>query len=249
MLGSLLPLRVVFALTCLAPILGGCGSTTLQARRAELTVLTEANAATDKVLTRIQDQSLPPDYDIHLFVSFNTLNTALAAVDGYKTAVPGIADASLEIVQIRAAGLGALPSTTVVAEVRKDDFEVAVDVGVLLTPITLSSGATALQFRVVHFIPRVQWWIFEFTKIQVVRSLLAVELDKLTRQLPVVELPFDTSVQLGGPEIRTRLPLDTGNNSTLEVEVTAPSTILSRQLKVLDYAFVGGGMHLFGRLQ
>lgn len=249
MLDRLLSARIVLALACFAPILGGCGSTTLQARKAELAVLAEANAATDKVLTRIQDQSLPPDYDVHLFVSFAALNTALAAVDGYKTAVPGITDASLEIVEVRAASLGALPSAKVAAKVRKDDLEVEVDVGVLLTPITTTSGSTALQFRVVHFIPRVQWWIFEFTKIQVIRSLLSIEVDKLTRELPVVELPFDTAVQLGGPEVRTRVPVDTGNKSTLDVEVTAPSTIRSRQLKVLDYAFVGGGMHLFGRLE
>lgn len=241
--------RIVLALACFTPILGGCYSTTLQARKAELAVLVEANVATDKVLKRIQDQSLPPDYDVHLFVSFATLNTALAEVDGYTAAVPGTANASLEIVQVRATSLGALPSAKVVARVRKDDLEVEVDVGVLLTPIRTVSGATALQFRVVHFVPRIQWWIFEFTKIQFVRSLLSIELDKLTRELPVVELPFDSTVQLGGPEVRTRVSVDTGNNSTLEVEVTAPSTIRSRQLKVLDYAFVGGGMHLFGRLE
>lgn len=241
--------RFGIALAFLASLLAGCGSTTLQARKAELAVLAEASAATEKVLARIEDQSLPPDYDVHLFVSFATLNSVLTAIDGYKTIVPGLADASLEIAQVRVGSIGALPSATVAAKVRKNDLEVEVDIGIVLNPITLESGIAALQFRVVHFIPRVQWWIFEVSKIQFVRSLLSVEVDKLTRKLPVVELPFDTSIEFGGPEVRTRLPVETGNESTLEVEVVAPSTTRSKILKVLDYVFIGGGMHVFGRLE
>jgi len=230
----------------LGPILcSGCHTTVVQQRQAELAVLDTAAAASSSTLDAFRSNSLPPDYDLHLYIAYAPLNKALGALGAYQFPVPGVDGATAHIRALRLTSFGTLPSASVSASVEKGDLKADVGIQVVLVPELAPDRQPALRFKVLAFTPVVSWNGLEFTKSEFVHALLAVEVNKLTARLPLIVLPVSQQLSLGGPALQKDETISTGRDSTLVLRVTVPSTAQQQQIRILNHVFMPDGLHLF----
>ena len=97
--------------------------------------------------------------------------------------------------------------------------------------------------------PKAKWYFFEFTKIDFVRSLLAVKVDQLASSMPAIRLPLTEEFKLGGPASTTTQNIRTSDRSTLDIAIATPSTVHNQKLKIVKYAFLPSGVHIFAQIE
>lgn len=241
-------------LTFLALFIGGCQSTKKLELEGQLNVLRTASLATTNTLDGIRSGKLPPQSDIYLFFSYSAINQALARIDNYSFPAPGKPDIQINIKSVRVSAIGSSPVLNAEASATNGTLSADITLGMILIPESTSSGKPALRMKVLSFSPKVRWWIFEFTKAKFVQSLLAVEANKLTDKMPVIELPVSQELKLGAPESKNRKSIiligeEPEERATLTLDITTPSTLRQRELTVVNYLFMDKGLHVYGDLK
>ena len=229
-------------------ILTGCASTIKQQKEAELAVLSDSLNQTKTVLSDIKSGAIPPNYHIHVYLSNLAFNKALTGLDGFSFILPEDETIQITIDSIRISTYGALPTVILKAKAKKDDLIVDIDITALLVGADVDKPG-AMKLKVLHFTPVAKWYFFEFTKSKFIRTLLAVELNKIADRLPTIQLPVSQAFTLGGPERNETVILPTGRDSTLKMAINFPSTRRDRKLEIVRYVFLESGIHVFGVLK
>ena len=216
-------------------LLSACTSTDRQRKEGELALLRHATEQSTLVLNEMRSGKLPPDYDLHLYFAYDVVNKALRHLDQYGFSLPSDPSVTVTIKDIRVLGQGALPNVSVSSSAHKDNFNADLEAGIVLLPVEGNSNGATLQMKVVSFVPKVSWWIFEITKSQFVNTLLNEELAKLSQNLPLIELPVSQKFKIGSPSATHSATIPTGRGSTLDVNITIPETIREREITMLSW--------------
>lgn len=192
---------------------------------------------------------LPPEYDVHLYFAYDVVNKALGSLDQYSFPLPSDPSITVTINNIRISGQGASPSVSVSSSARKQNFYADVEVGIVLVPAEENSNGAKLRMKVISFVPKVSWWIFELTKSKFVNTFLNEELAKISEMLPLIELPVSQKIKFGSPSVTRRETIPTGRGSTLELDITIPETTREREIAIVRYAFLETGLHILGSIK
>jgi hypothetical protein len=230
--------------------LSGCYSTIKQQKESELAVLTQAAGNAQTTLADLKAGTVPPEYDLHLFVSFSLVNRALEHFDGIAFPLPQDPSITITVRSVRVATYGASPTASVKAIATKGDLDAELDIGAALLPSSDPAEVGKFKLAILSFTPIVRWTIFEPTKAEFVRTLLRVKLDEIASRLPALELPVSKAVELGAKASSRRITIQTSDRpSTIDVLVTLPSTYQQKTLVVGRYLFLNDGVHMFGVLK
>src|SRR5688572_4783185 len=85
-------------------LLGGCVSSTIrEEKEAELKVLRQALGASQDVLQELKTGQIPPEFDVHLFLSHTVVNKALASLEDYRFPLPDDPSITIQIRGLRLA--------------------------------------------------------------------------------------------------------------------------------------------------
>lgn len=232
----------------LTSILTGCSSTIKQQKESELEVVSASLDQSNLILADIKSKQIPPYYDTHIYFSNNAFNQALAGFDGFGFALPNDESINIFIESIRISTYGASPVVTLKTKATKGEFTFNVNLTAILIP-TSESKLGELRLKVLNFTPVAEWYFFESGKADFVKALLAVELNKITDRLPVIQLPVSQAIELGGLERKETVILPTGRDSKLHMEITFPPTKRNRRVEIVRYVFLESGVHVFGVLK
>lgn len=239
----------IISTAIMASLLAGCSSTLQQQRESQLAVLMQATDKSRTTLEEFHAGKLPPEHDVHLFLSYHIVNKGLQALDNYEFPLPNDQSITLTLRSIRISAMGALPIVTALASAHTEALSAEIELGVVLVPIEGNTTGTKFRMKVLSFVPRLSWSIFELAKMRFLESLLAVGVDKITEQLPLVELPVAEKIKLGGPASSYRQRIPTGRNSALDLDITVTETLHEGEFAISQYVFLENGLHVFGSVK
>lgn len=230
-------------------LLSACTSTDRQRKEGELALLKQATEQSTLVLNEMRAGKFPPEYDVHLYFAYDVVNKALEALDHYSFSLPNDPSVTVTIKNVRVSGRGALPNISLSSSAHKQNLHADLEVGIVLVPAEGNSNGAKLRMKVVSFVPKVSWWIFELTKSKFVNALLNVELAKISEKLPLIELPVSQKVKFGSASATRRESIPTGRGSTLDLDITIPETTREREIAIVRYAFLETGLHILGSIK
>lgn len=229
-------------------ILPGCSTTIRKEQEAQVAILKASQEASERALGEFQGGQLPPKHDLHLWIRMGVVNQALGALD--KTTFKLQNDPTIEVTlgSVRLGTLGVIPTVQIEASAVRGELAAEIAVTALLRPIDGNAGH--FRIEVLSFVPKLTWHFFEFTKSDFVKALLSAELRQVTAQLPVIQLPIEQAVAMGGSNRQEAIRVQTSDRpSYLDMNVSYPSNDRITTLKVQRYLFLSSGVHIFGELQ
>ena len=242
--GHLLSVMVIVSFA-----IAGCVTTTeRQLLQSQIELNDRAIEQSHQLLSQLQSQSGGPGpYDAKAYVSTAILNDALSALNGLTFAIPGVANATGRVNQVRLIRYGTLPAIVLDAQAIKSDLTIQVTATAALSPV---GGPGNLKLSILSFVPDVRWSWIDFTKSKFIRELLAVEVSKITDRMPVIHLPANGNVTLGGPPIDQDVTFQLSSSpSFLTMRIRVPATQWSPMYDNTRYYFLGDGLFVFGDLQ
>jgi hypothetical protein len=236
-------LLMLFGVMCVT----GCATTERQLLLSQIDLTDKGIVQSRQMMAQLQAQSGGPGpYDAKIYISTPVLNDALNALSGLTFAIPGI-EATANVNQVRLTRYGAMPAVFLDAQAKKSHLTVKIVATAVLIPVDTPGD---LKLSILSFVPDVQWYWIDITKWIFVRELLAVQVNKITDQMPIIHLPAQGSVTLGGPAMDQDVTFQVSPTpSYLTMRIHIPATQWSPTYNSIRYYFLGDGIYAFGDLQ
>ncbi len=236
-----LPLLLVF-------LLPGCISAQrrINANRAEL--YQQAIAETDRVARQLEAGG-PGRYDVRFFLSNAFINQSLRALEGYRVVLPNDPDIDLRLTGVELSTMGALPAVALSAKAQRGNTSADVTMNAVL----VATGRThEYRINVLSLTPVVRFRSVNVSRAPFVERLLTIRAIDVAAGLPMIRLPVEESVSIGGPtrttsgRVQTSRPPQSPTPSYLRFNATVPATAWTGRIVNPRTYFVGNGVYIFG---
>lgn len=245
----------IYPLVLASLLISGCSTQRelLELRRDRLLAI-EANAV--QVRDAIPQGSFEPErYDAYFALEADVFQRVFSEIEGTSVEL----DARGRTVTIninefatnfRAGSPEITLSANAVDQSSGVEAGVEIDTRLLISEDPENAGDFLVSVEATRIVPDLRWGPFNFTRARFVRALLALEISKLTDQLPEVRLPLRKDFAFGSPASTFNSGrLNTGNGSWISGNISLPDTRYSGTFAVENILFLENGVHIFASVE